>query len=193
MTIQKDYIKLLEKMSELSQNALDSFARLTEAATITSENLLRQQMEMFQLASGSNTDPLMGAAEITEVIFKKRERLARQQLDMFKLAIESSTEFLTENGDNGSLQDALKAQREFAENLSNKFLDSARSNLDLCFETQTEINQVVHRNLKAPHLGVGNVGNKKGGHASKEQKKGAGSDDSPRVRKKRRYPPTLRK
>ena len=149
MKIQKEYLELLERMSEMSQNALDSFARISEAATLKSENLLRQQMEMFQLTAAPNMNPLAGAAEITEIVFKNRERLARQQLDMLKLTIESSSGFLTDNGDNSTIEETLKAQRQFAESLSDKIFDNVKNNLEICFDTQSEINQVVKRNLSS--------------------------------------------
>ena len=174
MNIQKDYFKMLEKMAEMSQNSLDSFARLTEAATVTSENLLRQQLEMIQLASGSNADPMQGISEISEIVFKKREQLTRQQLDMLKLAIESSTEFLNDNGD-AKLEDVMKAQRDFAEGIGSKLIDSVKNNVDMCFETQSEINEVVSRTLST----------KKPRSAESGENK-----QQPKIRKKRRYPAT---
>lgn len=147
MKVQKEYLKLLEKMSEMSHNALDTFAQLSEAATHKSENLLRQQMEMFQLTSSPNMSPLSGATEITEIVFKSRERLARQQLDMLKLTLESGADFLTERSDNANIKETMKAQRLFAEGLSDKILDSVKSNIEICFDTHSEINQVVQRKL----------------------------------------------
>lgn len=149
MKIQKEYFELLEKMSKMSQNALDSFSRISEAATLKSENLLRQQMEMFQLTTDSNKNPLAGAGEITDIVFKNRERLAQQQLDMLKLTIESGTDFLSESGDNSTLETTMKSQRQFAENLSSKFFDTIKSNLEICLTTQSEINKIVKRNLSA--------------------------------------------
>lgn len=175
MNIQKDYFKMLEKMAELSQNSLDSFARLTEAATVTSENLLRQQLEMFQLASGPNADPMQGIAEISEIVFRKREQLTQQQMDMLKLAIESSTEFLNDNGD-AKLEDVMKAQREFAEGLSNKLIDNVKNNVDMCFETQSEINEVMSRTLSTKQ--------------PRPAQKTSGEKKQPTIRKKRRYPAT---
>lgn len=139
----KDLLKMLDNFSAVSKAAIDTCSRFQDITAKNTERLIKQQLEMMQLTAGNGSDQVQGIKDITEIVMKNGERMTQQQLDLLKLSIDSSTEFIKESTDSNDIKSALKAQKEFAEGISSSMMDNAQSGLDLCIETQSEIQGIV--------------------------------------------------
>lgn len=130
---------MIENFSKMGTAALDTCSRFNEITAKNRERLVKQQLEMMQMTTGSSADQFQSINEITESVCRYGERLTKQQLDMLKLTIEDGAEFLKETGDVNDVKSALDAHKGFAEEIGSLVMNNAQSGIDLAMETQKEI------------------------------------------------------